>query len=275
MNLGQAVVLLVAYVALRIPLVTTPIPGWYHSAVQYYTFGIAINTANYVIPPTTTFYPSAAGASLHGILAAPIIKFGLDPGLVRVELVLVGIITVIFLVLLLEIQGISRDQTFPVILGIIVTPHFVIFSGFALPQGLTIMFGVASLYFYLRFIQCPSNSRFGLLSGGLAGLAALNRYWGGIVTVTIFAIEFVTLLAISQSGREFDVRGELSERYPIFAYHLLGLVPAILHYLSTHSPGSAGHYSKYTLAESWPLLFQLEWYKTMGFYTAEYQPYSC
>ena len=123
---------------------------------------------------------------------------------------------------------------------------------------MTICLGTASVYAALRATR-PSGRwiAWSVLSGVCAGTAALNHFWGGVVAITVLALDTLVLIAGDESG-DGTV---LSRQMALWGSHLLALLPAGTLYLAFRSAGLGGHYNGYLITDAWPLFFDPGWYR--------------
>lgn len=266
------------YALIRLPLVLAPIPGWYRGGVQSISFSVAVSTAKHGIPPELVMRQSFSGANLHGMLGAPIPYLGLDVRFVRLVMLIAGLITVALFVVILRRLDTSEWSIVMAAVLLILTPHFVLFTGFATSVAVEICFGVASVYAYLQYLS-GSKTTWAVASGLFAGLATLNHFWGGIVTVTIFTFDALVIGVISsETGRSKAVT-VLVSRLKLWITHILSLLPAAALYIyyDTRLTGQAKqifeHYgAEYTIWETGYVLLTSGFYTRIGYWAIQYLP---
>ena len=248
------------YTLLHIPLALNPIPTTYHTAVQLTTVEVAISTAQTGLPYAWVVHQSFAGANLHGILAAPIVLVGWPLEATRLVMLTVGAVTIGMFVAIGRAVGARRPTTALGALLLVLTPQFLLFTGLMFPQAVTIAFGVASVFAYLRFAQQEGRwLAWAFVSAVAAGLATLNHFWGGVVTVTVLALDAL-VLAATREVRGLSIHPR--RHAMLWGAHAVALVPAGTLYAWYKIRGLGGHYGDYLLTTSWPLLFDSSWWTT-------------
>ncbi|WP_246984029.1 hypothetical protein [Halorientalis marina] len=252
-------VLVLPYVVLRLPILLGPFPGWYRRLVQLITVQVAISTAQSGIPGLAPHH-SFAGANLHGMLLGPVFGLGFGFTAVKIVLSVVGLASLILFGLVYRKLGMSMLAVAVVLGLVVVTPLYVLLFGYAMPTPVTMLFAAVSMIGYVNFYRTASN-RWAVLSGIGAGLATLNHFWGGIVTVTLLSAEVAALAAAVHTGRSVEVR----DRWPLWLSHFVGLIPAGILYVYYHYlMEGARSYGGYMITSSGGLLLQPVWYNRIN-----------
>lgn len=258
------------YVVSSLAFVLTYVPGWYHELVQRNAMTEAIQT---VVrgPHTVVLDGFYSGANFHGVFGAPFVMVGADIRLVRLPMLLFGLVCLWFVYRIgTHHHDDNRSPALALIL-LAVTPHFVIFSGSGLPQIVTLTAGVGSLLAYLYYLD-TDDRRWAIASGAAVGIAAFNHFWGGVAFGTVVWYDLLTLIVAYRTLGGGTLKRELRQRCPVWASHLVGLVPAIALYLYYRLNGRTTLYTKFNVFHSYELLFDPGWYTRIGFYAFEYQP---
>jgi hypothetical protein len=270
----------ILYSLFRIPLIFDEIPGWYRAGVQLITFSVAVGTAKTGLPPEFVIRQSFSGANLHGMFGAVVPLLGIDLRFVRVLMFLFGFLTLYFTYDITRKLGMSRFGQLGTLALLTLTPHFVLFTGYATPMAVTLCFATGSVYAYIRFSEAgPSRYAFwGLLSGCMAGLATLNHFWGGIATVTVGLLSGASLLGLYLRSDTERARAGLKKTAVLWGEHVLTLVPAgILYvYYRTQLVGEAKeifqHYGGYTITSAPGTLLQIETYLVYVYWILMFAP---
>jgi hypothetical protein len=261
-RVGVYYVIFVVYAALRLPFILDGMPGFYRNNVQTNMMTIAISTAQHGLPRLVE-HQSFAGLNLHGILGGPVILAGLDPRFVRLVPFTAGLATLWLVYQIMRRLGLSWVASVGVVGILAITPHFVLYTGEGNPVAMDIVFSTASVYAYLRYLDCARESRRWLVAiGAFAGLATLNHFWGGVAAITIFALEGAVLLrAKADGGLKFAREHAWEKAAPVATVVIVGLLPALALYLYYQQIDPTNHYIKdYFIAASWDLFFDPNWY---------------
>lgn len=268
-NLAWIGLLSILYTITRYPLMMSHVlPDWYHWAVQRDTFLLAIDAAKHSLFDVLVSFPYSGG-NVHAIFAAPLVLLGGDVRWIRFVMFLSGILTILLFADILNRLGANRLTIAFASLLLIFTPHFAIFTGMSLPEPVTLLFSVASINAYLRYLADPRRLWAGL-SGLSAGFAAFNHFWGGIATVTVLWIDGYTTFTSSSTYE--DMFDEIRMRWPVWFSHIAFLIPAGILYSWYQLTGRTGPYSKLFITESWDLLLTFSWFRKMFTYSWVYSP---
>ena len=259
-------IVLAAYAVLRIPLVASSFPAWYHQFNETIIFQMARDLAD-----TGNAYGGShitnAGLVFNGLIAAPVFLLDLPEQFVRSFGFIAGLVTITFVWKIQVLQGISERSRFATAFLLVVIPHFVIMTGFATYHSLHMMFGVLAIYYFLKWRESRDNWRFAIFSGLFAGFAALNHLAGFAVTGTVLA-----LLLVGDLGRLKELLRSTGARKLLISY-MFWMTPALIYFIIQKSTGALDNYDKFTFRESNYLLTTTQWWRWQIHYMAEYQPH--
>ncbi|MEA5388471.1 glycosyltransferase family 39 protein [Haloarculaceae archaeon H-GB11] len=264
------VAVIVIYFAATSALLLSYLPGWYHPGAQRITILRAVEIFNEGPFPAIFGHPFS-GANVYALLGSIPLSMGFDLRFVRLPMMVLGIVSA------MVVLGIARwyepegQPPYVTVALLLVTPHFVVFSGFALPMIVTLTAGLFGIYGYLRYLEA-GRRKWLVLSAFGGGLAAFNHFWGGVVFVTILGFDSIVLGRFARLRKRERLCETVRHRFRLWAAHVVALAPAVALYFFYRSSGSSGRYGKYTITDSAGLLLRPTWYKTLGFYTLQYHP---
>ncbi len=255
----------VLYIALRLPLLISDFPNWYHSCVESNTLEVAQSMADNGHPHEQV-HISPAGYNLHGILATPVILLDLDMRLVRLVTIIAGAVSILYIWKIQSLLGTRAGSKVATAHLLVAMPHFALMTGFAMPQSVTATFGAISVYYYLRWRLEGRTTSDAVLAALFSGLGAFNHFSGMIIGATVAALFLLELLL----SRRWTI--EKAQTGILAAAFFLANLPALILWYARDSRGDLHFYDKYQINNSADLLLTASWWRTQIHYTAEYQP---